>query len=119
MAGQKEDIWDIIRFGNVNHVISFVDKDSDTINLVDTSGNTPLHIASAWGFADICKYLIKKGAKISATNQKGYTALHWAALNGHDTICTVLLEAKSPISEDIVVFVFYRKYLSLILEFEF
>ena len=66
-------------------------------------GNTPLHISAAWGFNDICRFLIRKGARVAAINSRGFTPLHWAAMNGHESICAMLIEANAPlIREDMV-----------------
>ena len=103
MAEGTEQVWDVIRSGNLSQVVALFDNpQSDLLALGDQGGNTPLHISAAWGFHDISRFLLRKGARVNAVNIRGFTPLHWAAMNGHDSVCALLLEAKSPIREDMV-----------------
>ena len=98
-----DDVWDALRSGNLTQVVTlFENPTEDLLVLVDQGGNTPLHICAAWGFADITRFLLRKGARVATVNIRGFTPLHWAAMNGHDAVCSLLLEAKSPIREDMV-----------------
>ena len=121
LMADNEEVWDLLRYGNLSTVTPLFEKsDSDLLNVVDQvllhfpftlvitsntlskGGNTPLHISAAWGFHDICRFLIRKGARVAAINTRGFTPLHWAAMNGHEIVCAMLIEANSPIREDMV-----------------
>lgn len=52
------------------------------IDAPDNKQCTPLIIAAQFGKADLCSYLIGKGANIHAVDEEGDTALHWAAFKG-------------------------------------
>ena len=43
------------------------------------SASSPLHLAAVSGDVDVTKYLLRKGAKIAATDKRKDTPLHKAA----------------------------------------
>ena len=45
-------------------------------------GYTPLHVAVAYGFEDIVKFLLNKGANIGAEGMHNYSPLHYAVIFG-------------------------------------
>ncbi|MDX9801002.1 MAG: ankyrin repeat domain-containing protein [Spirochaetia bacterium] len=49
------------------------------VNAKDKSGKTALHIAAKYGYPDIVKFLVEKGADPAAADNLGYNALHYAA----------------------------------------
>lgn len=59
---------------------------------VPTPGNTALTYASAGGFVDVVKVLLKEGANIEDHNENGHTPLMEAASAGHVEVARVLLE---------------------------
>lgn len=54
----------------------------DTINVRDKSRNTPLIVAAQYGHADLCAFLVKRGADVNAVDEANDTAMHWAAYKG-------------------------------------
>lgn len=48
-----------------------------------------LHVAAVYGFADVVKVLLDKGADVNARMQGDVTALHLAAANGLRILFTV------------------------------
>ena len=46
------------------------------VDVRDSAGNTPLHIASIFGKQITLKYLTSLGADLDIQNDKGETALH-------------------------------------------
>lgn len=48
------------------------------INCVNESGNTPLHLASKWGYEGIARLLIENGAEPSIQNKHNKTAFDYA-----------------------------------------
>jgi ankyrin repeat protein len=56
-------------------------------------GNTDLHLAAIWGFADLVRALVKHGANVNAINDYGRTPLYYAAIHGHRKAAEVLIAA--------------------------
>lgn len=63
---------------------------SQSLNITDGSGNTPLHYAAEWKLEEALVALLQKGAKISAVNANGESAL-FSAVKGGSTNCISLL----------------------------
>jgi len=55
------------------------------------SRNTPLYVASRYGFADLTESLLSHGADINLPDEEGRTPLYWASLSGHVDIARLLL----------------------------
>ena len=61
--------------------------------------DTPLHSASAYGRTKVVKYLVDKGADVSAGNEVSETPLHYAALHGHTQVVEILLDNGAEINQ--------------------
>jgi len=63
------------------------------LNTKDAEGNTPLHWACLLGQVIMARLLIRRGARVNASNNKGATPLHYAAckLSPSHTLCAELL----------------------------
>lgn len=65
------------------------DIDSNKLSLFslfgseEEAGHTPLHCAAQYGHVDSIRFLLSRGANISAEGKHGHTPLHFAAQNGH------------------------------------
>jgi hypothetical protein len=64
-----------------------IDQDDMDINVQNSDGNTPLHIALESVQETISMLLIHHGADVSVANNVGRTPLHFAALQGMDQVC--------------------------------
>lgn len=53
--------------------------------------------ACEYGRTEVVRYLLKRGADLSAADKNGQTALHWAIIGGKVEIVRILLERKAPI----------------------
>jgi len=53
---------------------------------------TPLHYTAIYGRKTVVKLLLKKGAKVTATDKVGWTPMHLAALSGYKTVAELLLK---------------------------
>lgn len=65
---------------------------SRTLNIVDGSGNTPLHYAAEWNLKDALSSLIQKGANVNAVNSNGESALFSAVKADSPEIIQLLVE---------------------------
>jgi hypothetical protein len=61
------------------------------IDAQDSSGCTPLLIASQYGHPDLAAFLIQRGANPNTVDSSRDTALHWAAYKGSVEVCGMLL----------------------------
>src|SRR6266853_4577375 len=53
---------------------------------------TPLHAASAYGYAEFSRILIEQGADVTTQDNIGYTPLHLTSKNGHVEVACILVE---------------------------
>jgi ankyrin repeat protein len=63
------------------------------LNEADHALNTPLHMASIRGHADVVKFLLDKHCIVDSVNDSKDTPLHDAIENGHVEVVKLLLEA--------------------------
>jgi ankyrin repeat protein len=63
-------------------IISALNYRATNINITDSLGNTPLHIAAAYGQLEIINILVAVKAKLGLQNNAGYSPLELAAMNG-------------------------------------
>ncbi|CAB3370747.1 Hypothetical predicted protein [Cloeon dipterum] len=77
----------------LNFVLGLLDRGA-IINLQDSSGETPLHIAAGWSAnPEIVENLLQRGAEVETRNKEMLTALHLAArYNPVPEIIQTLLE---------------------------
>lgn len=90
-----------VKSGNHN-LISWIlehspDK-SETVNIPDSSGISPLHLAAKYGDIAIMTQLLDAQADISAADRDNKTPLHEAVENGHSGIVYLLLQRGSKIN---------------------
>ena len=58
---------------------------------VDIAGNAPLHIASIFGHAELCRLLLKYGADLYKKGQHGALPIHIAAREGHASLVKMMV----------------------------
>mmetsp|Transcript_28333 Transcript_28333/g.44193 ORF Transcript_28333/g.44193 Transcript_28333/m.44193 type:complete len:535 (-) Transcript_28333:444-2048(-) len=66
-----------------------------SLDACTNSGDTPLHIATMRGYAQIVRILVLARSPIDLGNQKGLTPLHLAATHGHDRLVRILLQFRA------------------------
>lgn len=70
-------VHQLIREGRIEEAKSCFDLKTN-INKLDEFGNTPIHVAAQINDAQLCEFLVKKGADTSIRNFEGDTPLHSA-----------------------------------------
>ena len=68
-----------------------VHADASIINLCDSTGRTPLHVAASKNDPKMIDLLIRHGADMSSLDNSGRTPLHLAVLHGSSPIVSALL----------------------------
>lgn len=75
------------------------------------AGYTPLHTACHFGQLNMVRFLLDRGASVSATTKVGYTPLHQSAQQGHVMVVNQLLKhGASPNAVTNVSKMFYHMY---------
>jgi ankyrin repeat protein len=87
----SQEIIQTTKESNLEKIKGLLEKDPGLVNFKDKRNCTPLHYASSRGKIEIVKYLISKGADLSARDVDGDTPLHWAATDGHLDIIKLLI----------------------------
>jgi ankyrin repeat protein len=87
-----EEIHDAARAGDLNKVKSLVAGDVKYVNTKTSRGTTPLHYACISRNADVVRFLIAKGADVTAVNDSLYTPLHYAASYDNTEAVELLLK---------------------------
>ncbi|PVD20235.1 hypothetical protein C0Q70_20731 [Pomacea canaliculata] len=72
--------------------VEFLVKNGADISLGGNQGETPLLLASCYGFCEIVKFLLTMGIDVNYADESGGTALIYAAYNNHAACITSLLE---------------------------
>ncbi|XP_064109244.1 transient receptor potential cation channel subfamily A member 1 homolog isoform X2 [Macrobrachium nipponense] len=60
------------------------------VNAANYKGLTPLHMAAEKGAREACMKLLRRGARVEATDKQSRTALHISTLHGHSAIIKLL-----------------------------
>uniref|UniRef100_A0A1B6CTE2 VPS9 domain-containing protein n=1 Tax=Clastoptera arizonana TaxID=38151 RepID=A0A1B6CTE2_9HEMI len=69
-----------------------INLDALNVNVCNSDGFTPLHMAALHGRVEITEILLKNGASINIQTRKGLTPLHLACQNLHKKMVKILLE---------------------------
>jgi len=80
---------------------SLVENENADVNVVNYSGNSPLHIAAVEGHKNIIAYLLSRGADIRQKNKNKLTPL--------DLRIQILEATGQPIDKDNIVLLFKKK----------
>jgi len=71
----------------------FVERFGLAVDLVNSFGESLLHVAANWGRTAMCRYLVQRGADPRRTCNDGQTALHFAICTSPETIRYLVREA--------------------------
>ncbi|KTD53749.1 Fic/DOC family protein [Legionella santicrucis] len=81
-------------------VLALYKKASLDIDTPDAQGNTPLIIASYFGYIDIVKLLIENQADSSYQGELGLSAYDWAQITNNQFILDIMPQPDTPIKND-------------------
>ncbi|CAB0042769.1 unnamed protein product [Trichogramma brassicae] len=62
--------------GYIDFVERFLESGQDPNLVLESTGESPLHMALKWGHNDVAMLLLKKGANVNLANRDGVTPLH-------------------------------------------
>eukprot|EP00929_Paragymnodinium_shiwhaense_P048166 TRINITY_DN24392_c0_g1_i3.p1 TRINITY_DN24392_c0_g1~~TRINITY_DN24392_c0_g1_i3.p1 ORF type:complete len:1312 (+),score=295.63 TRINITY_DN24392_c0_g1_i3:121-4056(+) len=81
------------RCNDASQCLQILESSPERRVIRDSNRRTALHVAAAYGFADVCEALLASDAFLGSNQQDihGRTALHCAAEGGHAEVCSVLL----------------------------
>jgi ankyrin repeat protein len=88
-----------------------------SVNMVDDTGRTPLHLAADRGHLDVVELLIANGAEIDSRSEDDCSPLYEAARSEHREVAQILLDNGAVMEPDISVMLgdveLVKHYLSL------
>ncbi|GFN83966.1 hypothetical protein PoB_001047200 [Plakobranchus ocellatus] len=93
-----DDIFTQVREGNAFNVRVWLDNTENDLNKGDDHRFSLLHWAAREGRDNIVDMLIKRGARINATNMGDDTPIHLAAAHGHRDVTLMLLHNKANVN---------------------
>jgi len=85
-----QKLFDAIEDDEISEVESAILNKAD-INAKDDTGDTPLSLASEYGFLDIVQMLVEHGADLNKTNDSGDTPLKVAVQNCYKDVAEYLI----------------------------
>ncbi|KAK7396145.1 hypothetical protein VNO78_16944 [Psophocarpus tetragonolobus] len=95
-AGTQKDLWLVVREGSLSDVelaLASLKKSGSNINMRNTFGLTPLHIATWRNHIPIVRRLLAAGADPDARDgESGWSSLHRALHFGHLAAASILLQ---------------------------
>ena len=87
-----EKLFMAVKKGDAELVEELTGRSPEMVNTIDREGSTPLLFALELGHADIAKFLIEKGANVTATDKWQDTPLHLSAWFGFKDVTQLLIE---------------------------
>lgn len=98
LSGDEKRFWGLLRIGRLHEVWEIVAEHPDLILVIDSVGNTPLHIAVKEEFVELAKRLLSCGAYPDKPNHYGTTPRMIAEKNGSKEMAGLLLLSQSAIT---------------------
>jgi ankyrin repeat protein len=95
------DIFDICTVGKFEDLPICLIKHPDALNSYAADGFTPLALACIYGYVDMVKWLLLKGAapNLATSDKNKNTPLHWAIVGNQFEISQVLIEHHADINK--------------------
>ena len=86
----REEFHNAAKNDNIGLIKQLLSVDNSLLEKTDKYKRTALHSAARYGAGTVVKYLIEKGADITAKDESGNTPLHLAAMYSHDKVIEFL-----------------------------
>ncbi len=77
---------------DLNTIEQILQSNPDKLNATDRYGCTALFLAAAYGYLDVVKFLVRRGANLNLAHNEGWNPLHQAAYNQHKAVVVYLIE---------------------------
>lgn len=103
MSTEDEDIFWIVRTGDLEGFQTFIKENSKLILLRDDNGNNLLHMASANGHSDLINLILTNpdsSLLLNSPNSQGNNPLHWAVLNKKHEVISSLIKHGAEVSSE-------------------
>ncbi len=90
-------IFELCEMGEIDQTEILINNGED-VNQTNVNGDTPLHIASEYGYPDVAEMLISYGADINAKNNNNETPLYLACKYGYYDVVEYLVNQGADIN---------------------
>jgi len=88
------DVFDVSAVGDTEKIKALLTSNPNLIFSKDKQGETPLHLAAAFGYKDVADLLLTNHADVNAKDNNGMTPLHMAAGQDRREVVELLLANK-------------------------
>jgi uncharacterized protein len=94
------DLWEAAAFGDDGRVREVLEAAPGEVDSFSPDGFTPLHLASFFGHEEIARYLLERGADVTAVarNELLVTPLHSATAEDRHDVAVALVQAGAPVN---------------------
>ena len=92
------DIWSALNSQTLTSAFTLLYNGANPNSIQESTGQTPLHVASHHGNVALSMLLFSKGAELNSQGLDGRTPVHIAAAGGYGQLVTFLVKAGAKVS---------------------
>ncbi|MBU0638688.1 MAG: ankyrin repeat domain-containing protein [Planctomycetes bacterium] len=89
-----EKVLDAARAGDLARLTEILKSDPELVNVCDSKGRTPLHLAAYLGHTDAVRFLLAHGATPDLRDRHGRRPIDAAAVRGRRAVVSLLVSAE-------------------------
>jgi ankyrin repeat protein len=93
------NLHDAAEYGKIDAVKDFIESKYDDINKLNSTGKSPLSLASEWGHTEVVGYLLSKGASVDLPDSSGRSPLMYAVWYNHPEVTRLLVKAGANVNK--------------------